>query len=246
MSKPEHIKPDGFLAGPRKVSDGRGNVGMYLPHGCDHYEEIEFVLADSEIRMLVAYAVDPRDKRKPTDDTPALREAMRTLVGWGMDEEGTLWVAVCHDDRCYPGSFSDQQIASYEAFIHGVITKAQVGGDLAVTGHGPITNVTVPGPLAYCAKVCYSRTSHFFDVEVWEEPEREGQPEVETIVGQFSGQPMQRRVSGKLYQIVLRCEECHHGYDLVTKEGSPSRWKRLMKDETARSLLAGAQPRWES
>jgi len=115
---------------------------------------------------------------------------------------------VCHDNHCYPASWSDQQIAAAEVFVHGVTTSK----------YG-IASTTVPGPRAYCRKVCYQTTPHFFDVEVWV------------------------RDGVKQYQIVLRCEECHHGWDLVTKEGSPTRWRRLMKDATAREMLQGAVSR---
>jgi hypothetical protein len=200
-----HVKQ--LLAAGRKGTNGRGVVQMYLPHACSHYEEIRLVDASEEIRLIMTVATRHAGDAAPEiPDTPAMREAIRTFVGYGVDDDGLPWVAVCHDSCCYPRSWSDQQIADCEVFVHGVVTAS-----------GPITAVTVPGPRAYCSKGCYRQTPHFFDVEVWP------------------------GAKGKVYQVVLRCEQCQYGRDLVTKD-SPSRWRRLMQDETARRLLAGAKP----
>jgi hypothetical protein len=218
-----------LLATGRKISDGRGNVTLYLPHACDHYEEIPLFEASEELRNLVWLASGADDvPPENIEDTPALREAIRTFVGYGLDEEQHAWVAVCYHNRCYPCSWPDQQVRSCEAFVHEVVNQ------------GDITSTTVPGPRAYCQKVCYQTTPHFYDIEVWDQAE-----DRPAFRGKFSGQEHPASPAGRKYQIVLRCENCHHGYNFVTKNSSPSRWRRLMKNETARTLLKGASPNWE-
>lgn len=218
-----HVKH--LLAGGRKQTDGRGNICMYLPHACRHYEEVRIVDADPAIRDYLTAISDRQEGRDITlDDTPATREAARTFVGFGLDDERQLWVAICNDSQCYPHHWTKAQIQACEVFVHGVVTNS-----------GPITAFTVPGPLAYCQKVCYARTPHFFDVEVWDQAE-----DRPAYKGKFTDREYPASPAGRKYQVVLRCEHCHHGYDLVTRHGSPGRWRRLMKDETARELLAGA------
>jgi hypothetical protein len=203
-----------LAAAGRKVTDGRGNIQRYEPHACDHYETIPLSDADEYIRTLVGLAAGVHGVEMP-EDSPALREAIRTFVGYGVSEDGRPYAAICHDSHCYPKAWPDDLIRSCEVFVHGVVTDSN-----------GITATTVPGPRAYCQKICYKQTPHFFDVEVWDETE---------LWGPASGK------TGRKYQIVLRCEVCHHGYNLVTKS-TPSRWRRLMKDPTARTLLAGAEP----
>lgn len=215
-----HIK--NLLAAGRKETDGRGNVQLWNGHACFHYEEIPLALADTATQAVAVCLIRTAGNRpaKAPPDTPSIREAIRTFVGYGMGDDGKVWVAVCHHPRCYPHHWSERQIAACEVFVHGVITHPVQDERLTITA------LTVPGPRAECYKVCYKRTPHFFDIEVMEFLDTKGK-------------------AYKSYQIVLRCENCHHGWDLVTREGSRSRWQRLMKDETARHVLAGARDQRE-
>lgn len=233
--KERHIKH--LLAAGRKQTDGRGSISMYLPHACHHYEEIRFSDADPAILDYLVIIDDIRRGESVTiDDTPAMREASRTFVGYGLDDNRELWLAICNHPQCYPRHWPDAQVRGCEVFVHGVVTQSH-----------DITAVTVPGPLAYCQKGCYSRTPHYFDVEVWEQ--MKDIPAGTVTIGVHDGEDeiheCPESLAGRKYQVVLRCEYCRHGYDLVTQDGSPSRWRRLMKDETARELLTGAVPNWE-
>lgn len=233
--KPErHVKR--LLAYGRKGSDGRGNVNLYTGHACSHYVEIPLFEASEEQRLWMGAIVAAiRDEERPDlPDTPAMREVLRTFVGYGFDDDKLPWIAVCHHNRCYPKNWTDAQIRGVEVMVHGVLGKE--GDD-----DFPIQTLTVAGPRAYCEKVCYRQTPHFYDIEVW--TQEKDQP---AFVGAFSGGEHPASPAGRKHQIVLRCECCHHGYNFVTKEGTPSRWRRLMKDETARNLLAGATPNHET
>ena len=214
---------------------------LYTPN-CPHYEVVPLVDAPEEIRVLIHYALakgEGEEVDKP-GDSPAMREATRTLVGWGDNSEGQLCAAVCHDPQCYPDEWSNRHIAACEVFVHEVITNP------VDDEHMRITATTVAGPQAYCRKVCYATTPHFYDIEVWNQDK--DLPAFEHSI-HMGGSLDNRRTftsppspAGRKFKIVLRCENCHHGYDLVTKTSSPSRWRRLMKNETARKLLTGAVP----
>ena len=219
-----------LFASQRKVTDGRGSVALYTGHACSHYEEMPLDDADEAVRAVLRYVAgvqhDPEHPPMPPDDSPALREATRTFVGYGRGPDDEVWVAVCHDSQCYPAGWSNQQIAACEVFVHEVVTKPE----------GGFTCTTIPGPRAHCEKVCYKTTPHFYDIEVWDQ--EEDRPAWQ---GRFSKWEYPSSSAGRKYRIVLRCENCHHGYDLVTKNSSPSRWRRLMKSEAAREILQGAK-----